>query len=42
MRLNEIAELNYSFCSNYQEQMKNYEGFAEEFEKATENMLAHK
>jgi hypothetical protein len=42
MRLNEIAELNYSFCTKYQEQMKNYEGFVGEAEKATKNMLAHK
>jgi Zn-dependent protease with chaperone function len=41
MRLNEIAELNDNFCSFYQEQMKNYEGFAGEMEKAKENKLAH-
>jgi hypothetical protein len=41
MRLNEIAEMNSNFCSYYQEQMKNYEGFAIEMEKAKENKLAH-
>ena len=41
MRLNEIAELNDNFCSFYNEQMKNYEGFATEMEKAKENKLAH-
>jgi hypothetical protein len=41
MRLNEIAELNDSFCFYYREQMKNYEGFATEMEKAKENKLAH-
>ncbi len=41
IRLNEIAELNAAFCSYYKEQMKNYEGFAEEMKKATENKMAH-
>jgi hypothetical protein len=41
IRLNEIAELNAAFCSYYKEQMKTYEGFAEEMKKATENKLAH-
>jgi hypothetical protein len=41
MRLNEIAELNDNFCSFYGEQMKNYEGFTTEMEKAKENKLAH-
>jgi Zn-dependent protease with chaperone function len=41
IRLNEIAELNANFCAQYQEQMKNYEGFAEEMKKANENKLAH-
>jgi hypothetical protein len=41
MRLNEIAELNNNFCSYYQEQMKNYEGFEAEMKIARENKLAH-
>lgn len=41
MKLNEIAELNDSFCSYYQEQMKSYEGFTQEMKKAIENKQAH-
>lgn len=41
LRLGEIAELNAAFCTFYQEQMKGYEGFAEEMKKAMENKQAH-
>ena len=35
IRLDEIASINYYFCQQYQELMKNYTGFAEEMSKAT-------
>lgn len=41
LRLNEIAEMNAAFCSNYKEQMKNYEGFADEMKRASENKMAY-
>lgn len=41
LRLNEIAELNTAFCSYYQDQMKGYEGFEEEMNKAKKFLLSH-
>ncbi|MGQ0738103.1 MAG: M48 family metallopeptidase [Bacteroidota bacterium] len=41
LRLNEIADLNAAFCSFYSEQMKGYEGFAEEMKRAAENKKSH-
>jgi Zn-dependent protease with chaperone function len=35
LRLDEIAAINYYFCRRYQEQMKDYTGFAEEMNKAS-------
>lgn len=34
LRLDEIAAINYNFCKQYKEEMKNYSGFAEEIKKA--------
>lgn len=41
LKLDEIAELNERFCSFYQEQMKDYDLFAVEFQKAKKNKQAH-
>jgi len=41
LRLSEIADLNTSFCTYYMDQMKNYDGFEKEFQKAKQNKLAH-
>lgn len=41
LRLNEIAELNTAFCSFYQDQMKAYDGFQQEMNKAKENQVSH-
>ena len=34
LRLDEIAAINYNFCKQYQQQMKDYAGFAEEMDMA--------
>ena len=36
IRLDEIAAINYSFCKQHQQLMKDYEGFAEEMNKASQ------
>ncbi len=35
LRLEEIAAINYQFCMEKQDQMKNYKGFAEQLKRAT-------
>ncbi len=37
LKLDEIAELSYQFCSYYQPQMTGYKGFEEELQKAQQN-----
>lgn len=41
LRLNEIAALNAAFCTYYQDQMKGYDGFGEEMNKAKTFLLSH-
>jgi len=41
LRLYEIAELNYHFCKQHENEMTGYEGFADEMKKAKTNKRAH-
>jgi len=41
LRLEEIAALNYYFCSQYKDQMAGYDGFGEEMDKAIKNFNSH-
>jgi hypothetical protein len=40
-RLEEIAYINYFFCRKYESQMKEYDEFAKEMEKARKTMLSY-
>ncbi|HWJ26762.1 MAG TPA: hypothetical protein VNS32_09475, partial [Flavisolibacter sp.] len=41
LTLSEMASINYYFCRKYEAQMKDYNGFAEEKNKAQKNFLQY-